>query len=42
MAEITALLDACVLYPAALRDLLMHLALEDLFRPKWTEAIHEE
>jgi hypothetical protein len=42
LAEITALLDACVLYPAALRDLLMHLALEDLFRPKWTEAIHDE
>jgi hypothetical protein len=31
-----------VLYPAALRDLLMHLALSDLFRAKWTHAIHEE
>jgi len=31
-----------VLYPAPLRDLLMHLALTDLIRAKWTEAIHEE
>ncbi|MEZ4631251.1 MAG: PIN domain-containing protein [Deinococcales bacterium] len=36
------LLDACVLYPAPLRDLLMHLALVDSFQAKWTEAIHEE
>lgn len=34
--------DACVLYPAALRDLLMHLALQDLFRAKWSERIHAE
>lgn len=34
--------DACVLYPAPLRDLLMHLALVDLFRAKWTDTIHEE
>jgi len=31
-----------VLYPAPLRDLLMHLALTDLFRAKWTDAIHDE
>lgn len=37
-----ALLDACVLYPAPLRDLLMHLALLDLYRAKWTNMIHEE
>ena len=42
MSQFTAILDACVLYPAPLRDLLMHLALTDLFRAKWTEAIHEE
>lgn len=42
MATFTALYDACVLYPAPLRDLLMHLALTGLFRAKWTEAIHEE
>jgi hypothetical protein len=40
--RITAVLDACVIYPAPLRDLLLHLALEDLFQPRWTEAIHEE
>ncbi|MGD9922415.1 MAG: PIN domain-containing protein [Pseudorhodoplanes sp.] len=42
MSNFTALYDACVLYPAPLRDLLMHLALTDLFRAKWTDAIHEE
>lgn len=42
MAAFTALYDACVLYPAPLRDLLMHLALADLFRAKWTDAIHDE
>ena len=36
------LYDACVLYPAALRDLLMHLALQDLFRARWSERIHAE
>lgn len=34
--------DACVLYPAPLRDLLMHLALTDLFRARWTDQIHDE
>jgi predicted nucleic acid-binding protein len=38
----TALFDACVLYPAPLRDLVMWLALTDLFNAKWTDAIHEE
>ncbi len=42
MTPLIALYDACVLYPAPLRDLLMHLALTDLFRAKWTDAIHEE
>ncbi|MHB1035949.1 MAG: PIN domain-containing protein [Pirellulales bacterium] len=42
MSQFTVVFDACVLYPAPLRDLLMHLALTDLFRAKWTEAIHEE
>src|SRR5262249_9025488 len=41
-ATFAALYDACVLYPAPLRDLLMHLALTDLFRAKWTNAIHDE
>jgi hypothetical protein len=38
----TAVYDACVLYPAPLRSLPMYLALTDLFRAKWTDAIHEE
>lgn len=38
----TAVLDSCVLYPAPLRDLLMHLALVDLFRARWTDEIHAE
>jgi hypothetical protein len=42
VSNFTALYDACVLYPAPLRDLLMYLAVTDLFRAKWTDAIHEE
>ena len=42
MATTAALLDACVLYPAQLRDLLLSLAAADLFRPKWSNLIHEE
>lgn len=38
----TALYDACVLYPAPIRDALMHLALTDLYRARWTNQIHEE
>ena len=38
----TAVLDANVLYPAALRDLFMHLALLDLYQAKWTKDIHDE
>lgn len=38
----TALLDANVLYPAPLRDVLMQLAVTDLFKAKWTEDIHQE
>lgn len=42
MARFGAVYDACVLYPAPLRDLLMHLALTDLFRAHWTADIHAE
>jgi hypothetical protein len=42
MAGFTALYDACVLYPAPLRDLLMHLAMTGLFRARWTDRIHDE
>ena len=38
----TALCDANVLYPAPLRDLLLRLAMEDLFLARWTDAIHDE
>ena len=38
----TALLDANVLYPAPLRDFLLHLANEELYNPKWTGEIHDE
>lgn len=41
-SNFTAIFDACILYPASLRDLLMQLALTDLFRARWTEKIHDE
>ena len=37
-----AVLDACVLYPASLRDFLLRLALSGLYAPRWSDAIHEE
>jgi hypothetical protein len=42
MGAYAALYDANVLYPAPLRDLLMHLAGTGLFRARWTEQIHAE
>ncbi len=42
MATLTALLDACVLYPQTLRDLLLNLARTDLFRARWTDLINDE
>jgi PIN domain len=36
------LYDACVLYAAPVRDLLMQLALSDLFQARWTDQIHDE
>jgi hypothetical protein len=42
MSNYTALFDANVLYPAPLRDLLLQLAVADLFRAKWTADIHRE
>ncbi|MDK4744730.1 PIN domain-containing protein [Leclercia adecarboxylata] len=35
-------LDACVLYPSMLRDLLMHIGKTGLYQPKWTAQIHDE
>ena len=34
--------DACVLYSASLRDLLLHIARVNLVRPHWSNEIHEE
>ena len=42
MSSFVAILDACVLYSAPLRDLLLRLALTDLYRARWTERIHDE
>ncbi|MCF6264101.1 MAG: PIN domain-containing protein [Xanthomonadales bacterium] len=37
-----ALFDACVLYPAPLRDFLLRLATTGLFAAKWSDQIHDE
>jgi len=42
MYTFTAIFDACVLYPAPLRDLLMYLTGSDLFQARWTDDIHDE
>lgn len=42
MPNFVAIYDACVLHPAPLRDLLMHLAVSGLYRARWTDRIHEE
>ena len=39
---ISAVLDACVLYSAALRDFLLRLAAADLVKPFWSEEIQNE
>ncbi|ATV20314.1 hypothetical protein CFN58_30795 [Pseudomonas avellanae] len=38
----TAFYDANVLYPAPLRDFLMHLALTGVYRARWSSKIHDE
>lgn len=42
MSQLTVVYDACVLYPAPLRSLLMYLAMTGLYRARWTNEIHEE
>lgn len=42
MGRGVAVYDACVLFSAPLRDLLLRLAAAGLCRAVWTEAIHEE
>lgn len=41
-ASFTALYDACVLYPAPLRDLLLELATSEIFKARWSKQIQEE
>jgi len=38
----TVVFDACVLYPASLRDILLELSTEGIFRARWTDKIHDE
>lgn len=38
----TVVYDACVLFPATLRDLLMRVAVAGLVRAKWTDRILDE
>jgi hypothetical protein len=42
MASFTVVYDACVLYPARVRDFLIRLACTNLVRARWTKDIHEE
>ena len=42
MGSYTALLDASVLYSAPLRDLLLELAVSDVYRAKWSNEINDE
>ena len=39
---VRAILDANVIYPPFLRDVLLRLAVADFYRPHWTRRIHEE
>lgn len=41
-ARYTAILDACVLYPAPLRDLLLSLAQTGIYHARWTNQIQDE
>ncbi len=42
MSNFTAFYDVNVLYPAELRNLLMHLAMTGLFRARWPDGVHED
>ena len=42
VAGYTVILDACVLYPANVRDVLLELAYGGLFRARWTKDIQRE
>ncbi len=42
MASFTVIYDACVLYPASIRDLVIEIARTGLLRARWTTRIHGE
>jgi predicted nucleic acid-binding protein len=42
LGNFTGFLDASVLYSAPLRDLLLELAVADLYRAKWSDAVIDE
>ena len=42
MASFTVVYDACLLYPASIRDLVVEVGRTGLLRAKWTERIHSE
>lgn len=42
MIIVTAVLDACVLYPAFMRDFLLRLADDNLYAPRWSADIQDE
>jgi predicted nucleic acid-binding protein len=39
---LNAVLDACILYPAPIRDLLLSFAEVGLFNPFWSDKINDE
>ena len=39
---LTAFLDANVLYPALLRNILLRLASQGLFQARWSNQVHDE
>jgi hypothetical protein len=42
VSNLTVVYDACVLYPAPLRDFLMYIAVTDLYCARWSNHIHDE
>ena len=38
----TAIIDACILYSAPIRDLIVRLAQAGLIQARWTDEIHDE